>query len=91
MRQSMIELALPVISAADESFDFSIPRVEGYERHLRLRDGFVASLLRKLTLPFVVSLLQQRVHVLHAGFDGRDGVAFQRGIQSRVHAEILAQ
>src|SRR5207253_10507411 len=34
---------------------------------------------------------QQRVHVLHAGFDGRDRVALERRVERRVHAEVLAQ
>src|SRR5437667_3722429 len=91
VRQGVIELALPVIPSADNSLDFPIPRVERDQRHLHLWNGFVTSFLGQLALPFVIPFRQQRVHVLHAGFDGRDRVALERRVERRVHAEVLAQ
>ena len=61
MRQRVIQLALAVIAPADDRFDFSSARIESHERHLRLRNGFVASLLglrflRQLSYFFASSL-----------------------------------
>ena len=91
MSEGVIQLALSVIPSADDGFDFSAPRIECYEGHLRLGNRLIAPLLRQLLLPLVVSFGQQCIDVLHARFDRRHRRALQRRVQRRVYAEVFAQ
>ncbi len=91
MCERVIELALSVVAASDDRLDFSRARIERHERHLRLRDRLVASLLGQFAAPFVVSLGEKQVHILHPRVHCGGGGALERRIQSRIHAEILAE
>ena len=87
----MIELALPVIAPANDRLDLSSPRVQRDQRHLRLRNRLVTSLLGLVALPLVVLLRQEQVHILHPRIDGGGRGTLQNGIKRRIDAEILAQ
>ena len=90
MSQGVIQLALAVVSAADDRFDFAGAGIECDQRALDLGDRLVGSLLFLLLLPLRVFFGEQGVHVLHAGLNGSSGGALQRGVQRGVDAEILA-
>ena len=77
MRERVIELALAVVAAADDRFDFAGARVERDEGGLHVGNRFVASLLRGFLFPLVVFFGEQLVYVLRAFFDGVDGDALR--------------
>ena len=91
MRQSVIELAQPVIPPANHRLDLAVARIERYQRNLGLRDRVTASLLGQLSLPLGVLLRQQRIHVLHPRVDRGGCSALQRGVKRGVNAKILAE
>src|SRR3984957_19872936 len=89
MRERVIELALAVVAAADDGFDFAGTRVERDERGLDMGNRFVASLFRSFLFPPVVFLGEQLVYVFRAFFDRVLRDALQRWIKRGVYAEIF--
>ena len=84
MGESVIQLALAIAPPADQSANFSRPRIERDKRHLRPRRGLAG------LFPDRITLGQQLIHLLHPIVNRSCGRALQTGIERRIDAVALA-
>ena len=75
MRERVVQLALPIIAATDESEDLSGMRVHRDKRHLRRRYGLA------LLPPDGVAPRQQLVDLLGADLNGLGSGALETGVE----------
>ncbi len=90
VRQRVIQLALPVIASSNYCFDLAGPRIKRHQRDLYLRNRLVATLLCRFLAPLLVFFSEEQIDVLHSCIHGGGRGPLQRGIERRVHAEVLA-
>ena len=86
VRQGMVQLALAVVSTANERFDFARAGIQRDQGNLRRRNDL--GLLGVGFAGLFILLGQQRIDVFHPGIDGGGGSALNLWVERGVNAIV---